>query len=103
AGEVSNSGVQAGAEKIAEKYAPDAIISRLTVVNSQQVILEVRILEASRSALQDLGINFAAGNSNVQASASPIKQIVRGPNVISGTVATGEVPPGCPLSQESDR
>ena len=64
AGEVSNSGVQAGAEKIAEKYAPDSIISRLTITNSQQVILEVRILEASRSALKDLGVNFSIGNDS---------------------------------------
>jgi pilus assembly protein CpaC len=64
AGEVSNSGVQAGAEKIAEKYAPEAVLSRLTVANSQQVILEVRILEASRSALQDLGVNFSVGNDS---------------------------------------
>ena len=64
AGEVSNSGVQTGAEKIAEKYAPESIISRLTITNSQQVVLEVRILEASRSALQDLGVNFSIGNSS---------------------------------------
>jgi pilus assembly protein CpaC len=63
-GEISNSGVQASAEKIAEKYAPDSIISRLTVQNSQQVILEVRILEASRSALQDLGVNLAVFNDS---------------------------------------
>jgi pilus assembly protein CpaC len=64
AGEVSNSGVQASAEKIAEKYAPDSVISRLTIQNSQQVILEVRILEASRSALQDMGINLSVLNDS---------------------------------------
>lgn len=63
-GEISNSGVQGSAEKIAEKYAPDAVISRLTIENSQQVILEVRILEASRSALQDMGINLSAISDN---------------------------------------
>lgn len=64
AGEVSNTGVQAGAEKIAAKYAPDAIISRITVRASQQVILEVRILEASRNAMQDLGVNFNIANGS---------------------------------------
>jgi len=59
-GTLSNSGVQMSAEKIAQKYAPDAIISRLQVKNSQQVILEVRILEANRSALQDMGVNISA-------------------------------------------
>lgn len=63
-GEVSSSGVQAGAEKIAERYAPDGVISRLTIRASQQVILEVRILEASRSGLQDIGINLEAFNSS---------------------------------------
>ncbi len=64
AGEVSNTGVQAGAEKIAGKYAPDAIISRITVRASQQVVLEVRILEASRNAMQDLGVNFNIANGS---------------------------------------
>lgn len=63
-GDISNSGVQASAEKIAEKYAPDGVISRLTIQNSQQVVLEVRILEASRSALQDLGVNLSIFNSS---------------------------------------
>lgn len=63
-GDISTSGVQASAEKIAEKYAPDSVISRLTVQNSQQVILEVRILEASRSALQDLGVNLSIFNNS---------------------------------------
>ena len=63
-GELSNSGVQASAEKIAEKYAPGSVISRLTIQNSQQVVLEVRILEASRSALQDMGVNLAIFNSS---------------------------------------
>jgi Flp pilus assembly secretin CpaC len=41
-GEVSTTGVQAGAERIAERYAPDSIISRMTVRASEQVILEFR-------------------------------------------------------------
>ena len=64
AGEVSNTGVQAGAEKIADKYAPDAVISRITVRASQQVVLEVRILEASRSAMQDMGVNLNLVNGS---------------------------------------
>ena len=63
-GDISSSGIQASAERIAEKYAPDSVISRLTVRNSQQVILEVRILEASRSALQDVGVNLDIFNNS---------------------------------------
>lgn len=64
AGEVSDTGVQTGAEKIAAKYAPDAVISRITVRASQQVVLEVRILEASRNAMQDMGVNFNIANGS---------------------------------------
>lgn len=63
-GEVSDSGVQAGAEKIASKYAPDSVISRLTIRNAQQVILEVRILEANRTALKDAGFNLSVFNNS---------------------------------------
>ena len=64
AGEVSTTGVQAGAERIAAKYAPDSVISRITVRASQQIILEVRILEASRNAMQDLGVNLNVANGS---------------------------------------
>ena len=63
-GDISTAGVQAGAEKLAEKYAPDSVLSRLTVRNSQQVILEVRILEASRSGLKDIGVDLNVFNSS---------------------------------------
>lgn len=76
-GEVSNSGVQRRAEEIAQRYAPDSVISRLSVRDAQQVVLEVRVLEATRSALQDIGFsaiiannsfNFATGNGLIGAS-----------------------------------
>jgi pilus assembly protein CpaC len=79
AGNVSDTGVQVGAEKIAEKYAPDGIISRLTVRASQQVVLEVRIIEASRSAMQDIGFNFSIANASAA--------------FISGTGLIGIAPP----------
>lgn len=67
AGEVSTTGVQAGAERIAAKYAPDSVISRITVRASQQVVLEVRILEASRNAMKDLGVNLNVANGSFTA------------------------------------
>ncbi|MBX3481913.1 type II and III secretion system protein family protein [Phenylobacterium sp.] len=79
-GEVSNSGVQARAEQIAEKYAPEAVISRLQVRDAQQVVLEVRVLEATRSALQDIGFtnqltnnsfNFATGSGGLIGQSAP--------------------------------
>jgi pilus assembly protein CpaC len=64
-GDVSDTGVQLGAEKIAEKYAPEGVISRLTVKASQQVVLEVRIIEASRNAMQDVGFDFSVVNNSI--------------------------------------
>jgi len=61
-GEVSNTSVAARAKALAEKVAPEAVTSALTVRATQQVLLEVRILEAARSALQDIGVNIGASN-----------------------------------------
>jgi len=61
-GEVSTTAVAARAKTLADKFAPEAVTSALTVRASQQVILEVRILEASRSALKDVGLNILASN-----------------------------------------
>ncbi|HMN38577.1 MAG TPA: type II and III secretion system protein family protein [Hyphomicrobium sp.] len=41
---------------IALRYAPDAVTNALTVASPQQVMLEVRFVEASRSAARELGI-----------------------------------------------
>lgn len=57
-GEVSTTGVAARAVALAERYASKPqVASALTVRQSQQVMLQVRVIEASRSALQDFGID----------------------------------------------
>jgi pilus assembly protein CpaC len=63
-GDVSSTGVQEKAEKLAERYAPESVISRLTVRESQQVILEVRIVEADRTVLKDVGVDLNFFNSS---------------------------------------
>ncbi|RAK58984.1 type II and III secretion system protein family protein [Phenylobacterium hankyongense] len=76
-GEVSNTGVINRAKALADKFAPDAVTSALTARVSQQVVLEVRVLEATRSALQDIGFsgtiqnnsfNFSFGNGLIGSS-----------------------------------
>lgn len=47
---------------IANQYAPDAVNNALTVAGSQQVLLEVRFVEASRSASRNLGIGLDAAS-----------------------------------------
>jgi len=63
-GQVSTSSVAARAKAIAERYAPGAVSSELTVEAAQQVMLEVRIVEASRSALKDFGVNVDIHNNS---------------------------------------
>ncbi len=41
---------------IAKRYAPEAVTNALTVASPQQVMLEVRFVEAARSASRELGI-----------------------------------------------
>lgn len=90
-GDISTSGVQSGAEKIAEKYAPASVISRLTIRASQQVVLEVRILEAARSALEDVGVNFRVfNNSFALISGSDLIGIAAPQSLISTTGGSGD-------------
>jgi pilus assembly protein CpaC len=65
-GEVADTGVAKRAEALAEKYAPGAWTSALTVHASQEVVLEVRVLEASRSFVHDLGVKLNVQNSSFQ-------------------------------------
>ncbi|MDB5475023.1 MAG: cpaC [Phenylobacterium sp.] len=65
-GQVSDTGVAARAEKLAEKYATGFVTNNLTVRASQEVILEVRVLEASRSALRDMGVSLDIQNGSFQ-------------------------------------
>ncbi|WP_372782732.1 type II and III secretion system protein family protein [Phenylobacterium sp.] len=69
-GNVSNPALALRAKAIADSFAPDGVTSMLKV-NGAQVVLEVRILEANRSAEHDFGVaatisngsfNFAFGN-----------------------------------------
>jgi pilus assembly protein CpaC len=64
-GEVSTTAIAARAKAYADKFAPEAVSSALTVRSSQQVILEVRIIEASRTALQDIGVNLGAHGTRI--------------------------------------
>lgn len=63
-GQVSTTTVATRAKGIAERYAPGGVTSELTVEAAQQVMLEVRIIEASRSSLKDFGINVDIANNS---------------------------------------
>lgn len=63
-GEVSTPAVAARAESIAERYAPKNVDSELTVTQAQQVQVDVRVIEASHTAIRDLGFNIAVEGLN---------------------------------------
>jgi len=63
-GDVSTSAVASRAVALAERHAPKAISSAITVRETEQVILEVRIIEASRTALQDFGIDLSVAGTD---------------------------------------
>jgi pilus assembly protein CpaC len=47
---------------IAKTYSPNGVINALTVAPSQQVLLKVRFLEATRAAGRELGVNWFGAN-----------------------------------------
>lgn len=59
-GDASSTGVADRAAAIAEHYAPKGVSSTINVTNSQQIMVEVRFIEASRNALKDMGFNLSA-------------------------------------------
>ncbi|NDV20697.1 type II and III secretion system protein family protein [Pseudodesulfovibrio sp. JC047] len=64
AGRVSNTANLSSALALAEAAAPGKVVNLLSVDGIQQVMLEVRVAEMSRSVTKRLGINFAAIGSN---------------------------------------
>lgn len=69
-GEVSSPIVSARAEKIAQAYAPGKVTNGLSVNDSHQVMLEVRFVEASRTAVKELGIGLLTGKPGEFAAGS---------------------------------
>ena len=81
-GQVSTGSAAARAVAIAERFAPKAVTNMMTVQNSEQVMLEVRVLEASRTALRELGIDLSVQNLSGFIYQS-------NPNLISGAAPKG--------------
>jgi pilus assembly protein CpaC len=91
---------------VAGQFAPDAVINSLAVRASQQVLLEVRFLEAARSAVRDLGVNWRvfsaqpgnfSGTTGLVAPATPTLAApgvpgsiaALAPDIIAGSVPFG--------------
>ncbi|MGL1862712.1 MAG: type II and III secretion system protein family protein [Pseudodesulfovibrio sp.] len=63
-GYVTNTGNLTSILALAEAEAPEKVVNLLRVEGVQQVMLEVRVAEMSRSALKRMGVNMAAVFSN---------------------------------------
>ena len=67
-GRASTTAVSNRASAIAESYAPKKVSSSVTVAAAQQIMVEVRMIEASRNALHDMGFNVSASNQSFSLS-----------------------------------
>ncbi|TGP22376.1 type II and III secretion system protein family protein [Mesorhizobium sp. M1D.F.Ca.ET.184.01.1.1] len=63
-GHVKDAATLASIVEVTQQYGPDAIINAVTIDDSEQVNLSVRILEAKRNADRDLGVSFRSRDSN---------------------------------------
>jgi len=61
-GKVSTPSVSERAYQVAQRFAPENVTNGLQVKDSHQVMLEVRIVEASRDVVKDLGIGLLVQN-----------------------------------------
>ncbi|QJB55236.1 type II and III secretion system protein family protein [Pseudodesulfovibrio sp. zrk46] len=63
-GTVTNTGNLTSVLSLAEAEAPEKVVNLLRVGGVQQVMLEVRVAEMSRTAMKRMGVNLAATFSN---------------------------------------
>lgn len=80
--------------QVAQQYGPDAIINAIEVEDSQQVNLEVRVLEVSRNAGRELGVSLRAKSDgsttgNGLSSGPPVVPSLAGAGAL---FATGNAP-----------
>lgn len=88
-GHVKDGATLAAILQVAQQYGPDAIINAVTVDDSQQVNLEVRVLEAKRNAGRDLGVSIRSNSGSTRTgtgiAAVDEDGLVLGPgNLVSG-------------------
>ncbi|WFP62785.1 type II and III secretion system protein family protein [Mesorhizobium sp. WSM4904] len=77
--------------EVTQQYGPDAIINAVTIDDSEQVNLSVRILEAKRNAGRDLGVSFKSTNRSGTTKVGTGIAAVDKDNVVlgSGTLLSG--------------
>ncbi|MEP9388010.1 type II and III secretion system protein family protein [Mesorhizobium sp. KR9-304] len=86
-GRVKDGATLAAILEVAQQYGPDAVINSVEVEDSQQVNLEVRVLEVSRNAGREVGVSWAYRNH----SGSGAGIIGDGVNITDGIVTAGGI------------
>ena len=90
-GQASDAVAADRAISIAKSFAPNGVVNAMSVPASQQVLLKVRFLEASRDAGRQLGVNWFQGNAN--------HFINTGQGGLINNTPTNATPGGVPLVQ----
>ncbi|MDX8481454.1 type II and III secretion system protein family protein [Mesorhizobium sp. VK24D] len=90
-GHVKDAATLAQIVEVTQQYGPDAIINAVTIDDSEQVNLSVRILEAKRNADRDLGVSFRGHNGSGTTRFGTGSAAVNKDNVVAGTgdIVTG--------------
>lgn len=73
---------------VAQQYGPDTVINSVEVEDSQQVNLEVRVLEVSRNAGRELGVSIRAASDGSTSG----NGFLSGPAFAGALFATGNAP-----------
>ncbi|RAZ87534.1 type II and III secretion system protein family protein [Mesorhizobium hawassense] len=94
-GHVKDAATLAQIVEVTQQYGPDSIINAVTIDDSEQVNLSVRILEAKRNAGRDLGVSIRSTNSRgttrtgTGIAAVDKDNVVLGPgDLVSGLLST---------------
>jgi pilus assembly protein CpaC len=103
-GQVSDAVTLDKAMTLARQFAPD-VINTVQVMRAQQVLLEVRFIEASRNAGRDLGVQWNVFNSKMTANVGsrqpagslPITAPTSATNIPVGEIAAGVISGGSPF------
>lgn len=92
-GEATDAVAADRAVTVAKAFSPNGVVNAMSIASTQQVLLKVRFIEASRDAGRQLGVNWFASNANG----------TRGVNTGSGGLINGTptnaTPGGIPLIQ----
>jgi pilus assembly protein CpaC len=98
-GTVTDAVSLARALEMAQQYGSDGVINAIRVTSPQQVMLEVRFVEASRNSGKELGVSWFRGGENVSFTTGEASS---GGLSLDSNLGSGSSPFGSLLSQVLD-